>query len=228
MNELTPHEEQRVRAALRTIAEEHTVLDQDLRQAAPPRRSGGRAAWVSAAAAVLLIGGGGAALMSAEGSPRPAHRALAPSTAPLPTNPGTTLNSSITYDLGRLVRESPRIVVGTVTDLRHGSGEAAGGLPYVLAHIRVREAIRGAAGDLWAFDYDLGSGGAISSVPSGPPWRVGEDVLLFLSSSSGTVHEGVAPAHEQVSGGAQGRYEIVDGELRSAPFTLEQVRKAAS
>ena len=103
----------------------------------------------------------------------------------------------------------------------------------MLADVTVGEAIRGEGGTLVAFDYDLGGGaaggtitsrgGAISSVPGGSDWVVGQDVLLFLAPSTGTVHEGLRPEHWQVVGGTQGRYLVVVGSVQ-APFTLDQVR----
>jgi hypothetical protein len=48
-------------------------------------------------------------------------------------------------------------------------------------------------------------------------------VLLFLSDTAGTVHDGLTPEHWQVTGGAQGRYAM-NGTEAQAPFTLDEVR----
>lgn len=52
-------------------------------------------------------------------------------------------------------------------------------------------------------------------------------VLLFLASSDDTVHEQLDPPHFQVLHGGVGSYEISDGNLVGAPFTLDEVRDAA-
>lgn len=248
MNELTPAEEQRLRFAMHALAAHsgpaQAVAVGRRRRSRGAVRSAGIAAGIAAAAvtASLVVLGGGDGARTPRTAVPPARTTTQPTTAQ-PTTDGsaaqpTTDGSAarISYDLRRLSAESALIVVGTVTEVRHGSGEAAGGLPYVLAHIRVDRALRGADSSVWAFDYDLGSKGgvvssesavspesAVSSELAGPPWRVGESVLLFLASSAGTVHAEVEPGHLQVVGGAQGRY-AVHGERLDAPFTFAQLR----
>lgn len=214
----TPRAEERLRRALH-------VLAQNTPGETRPGRSRPRMAVLGTVAAAVVALAVAVVLVRQPGDAKTA--ALRPS--PTPTAPSTgnlALGSSIAYDLDRLVSESQRIVVGRVTAVQNGAAdEASGGLPYTLATIDVREAIRGPAANLVAFDYDLGD--STASVPGGTPWAVGEELLLFLSSPAGTVHANVQPAHWQVTGGAQGRYRVTGGNV-DAPFTLDDVRAAAN
>lgn len=222
MNVLTARQEDQLRTALQEIAAETPV---SAGTAGSARKHPSHLGWTAAAAASVVLAAGVAvfALTDRSGPSKP-HQAIA-SSPPVSSDPGgTSLGSSITYDLTRLLKESPRVVIGTVSELRRGDGADAGGIPYVLARVHLTEALRGPSTDVWAFDYDLGGGTSISSVPSGPAWEIRQSLLLFLAPSDGTVHEGVSPAHDQVDGGTQGRYVVKDGELVNAQFTLDQVR----
>lgn len=139
------------------------------------------------------------------------------------------IGSGVSYDVTRLVNESPRIVVGTVTAVaHHGPSDDSGGLAYVLAEIDVSETIKGPAeARLVAFDYDYGNSVSSSGGSAqGATFVVGERVLLFLSDSSGTVHEDISPPHWQVTGGSQGEYQM-RGSEPDASFTLEDVKRIA-
>ncbi len=101
-------------------------------------------------------------------------------------------------------------------------------MPYVFATIGVEDSLK-PAGDpierVVGFDYDFGA--VTTSVGPGPAWHEGERVVVFLVSDAGTVSEDLKPAHLQILDGVGGRYPIVDGKLQ-APFTLEQIREAAT
>jgi hypothetical protein len=189
--------------------------------------------WLTAAAVLALASAGTWTALARDGGGGADHRAsrAATVTAPATTTPtdaastgsDTTQHTSgmmVAYDLPRLVAESQRIVVGTVTGLRHVAGDDEGNLPYTLATVRISEALRGPAGEVTAFDYDLGG---TSADQGGPAWVEGQQLLLFLSDPAGTVHAAIQPEHWQVSGGWQGRYPVVSGQLQ-APFTLDDVR----
>lgn len=128
------------------------------------------------------------------------------------------------YDLKSLVATSPRIVVGTVGEVQHRpASDASGGLDYLLATLRVQETIRGAeAAEVVTFDYEYG-GVVTPSEAIGASIETGDRVLVFLSDVAGTVHEGILPAHRQVTGGAQGAYAM-EGDEPAASFTLADVR----
>lgn len=225
MTALTAREEELLRNALRDIAQKTpTAPATTQRPRALRRRAAAR--WMVAAALVALAGGGAVLVLRHGSTPAPTHQAIAsPSVGPsTPASITPGLGSVVVYDLARLLRESRRVVLGRVVEVRHGDGAQAGGIPYVLALVQVTEALRGGSSNVWAFDYDVGNGTAIPSVPTGPRWETGENVLLFLAPSTGTVHEGLTPTHDQVVGGPQGRYQVKAGELVGAPFTLEQVR----
>jgi hypothetical protein len=141
---------------------------------------------------------------------------------PAPTpGPGATIAVPVpgAADLSNLVRGASLIVTGTVTGVTQGTlGEGEGGLRYQIAEIQVSETIKGSAGSrVVAFDYTYGA-----------PWvRKGQNILLFLLGSQGTVHESVKPSHFQVLNGDAGSYQIRDGALVGASFTLDDVRRAA-
>lgn len=148
-----------------------------------------------------------------------------PSAAPAAVDGGRSTRR-VPYDLPRLVAEADRVVTGRVREVRVVDGAQA--VRHVLALIEVDEGLRGAVTDVWALDADR-SGSATTRTTSDVaelPWQAGQQVLLFLVSDVGTDHEGLDPPHEQVLAGSQGRYEVRDGRLVTADFTLEQVRAA--
>ncbi len=132
--------------------------------------------------------------------------------------------------LSERVREADRIVVGTVTKVDHGRLDSQipdeTGDAYVLATVRVEEAIKGPGGEVVAFSYDFG-GAVVTSEGSTRPWTEGDRVLLFLAADAGTVSAGLSPAHLQVAEGEAGRYFVDGDRLIDATFTLEDVRRAA-
>jgi hypothetical protein len=218
-DELTPAEEARLTAALHAIAAETPP--------AAPLASSRRPVRIAVGVAAAAVVAAGLIVASSQLGDAPARQtAQRPSPTATPSGPGTQLGLQVvTYDLARLAREADQVVIGRVTEIRRGAGEDAGGLPYVLAHVAVQDVLKGGGGDLWAFDYELGAG--TSSVAGGPPWELGDRLLLFLASPAGTVHQGVQPAHLQVVGGAQGRYAF-RGDALDAPFTLAEVRAAVA
>lgn len=222
-DQLTPNEEGRVREALRAIAEQTPAEG----STAPVSR---RLLLIAAAAATLTVASVGAvALSSGHQAKRPLVAAPRPTATATETETETyiaPLGSRVGYDLPMLVKESERVVVGQIVEVRHGTESGPGGMPYVLARIRVEQALAGPNQEPWAFDYDPASGGGGGSEdPAGPAWTIGDRVLLFLAPSTGTVHEGIQPQHWQVTGGPQGRYQI-KGDHLEAPFTLDDVRAA--
>lgn len=196
----------------------------------PPRRT--RSWWLpaAAAAAVVLAATGtglGLALTGHDGHSAPQQAVPSPvvtSTPPISGGP-PGLAHGITYDLPRLVEESPRVLIGRVTRVTHGdASDASGGLPYVLAEIVVDRTLRGPeTPQVVAFDYEYGTA-VVSDAPLGASFTEGERVLVFLSSADGTVHAQLAPRHWQVTGGASGKYRMSGDEVR-APFTLEQLER---
>ncbi len=240
--ELEPSEEERLRAALATLAARTPA----------PGRSDGRGAprgvWAAAAAIVLAGTAGVTVAVTRDYTHRAARAPLGvPSSQPGESSrhapPPLTTGSGIAYDLARLVGESERIVVGTVTGVAHGpASDQSGGLAYLIATVHIDQTLKGPeALTLAAFDYDYSGGTSVSSTggaitsgtalsgptsgggPLGATFIVGQQVLLFLSSSTGTVHEHIAPQHWQVTGGAQGEYVMRDGKP-DAPFSLDDVR----
>jgi hypothetical protein len=214
---LDPELEQRLRRGLAALAEETPAERPAYRRHLP----------VAAAAATIVIAAGAVVAVNLDGSDDPG-----PVANPHPTvtsgSVAPPIGGVIEYDLQRLVSESERIVVGTVTDVEHhGPSEASGGLAYALATVEVEETVNGpAATQLVAFDYDYGD--APTTEPGlGASFVGGQRVLLFLASVAGTVHEQLDPPHWQVTGGAQGEY-VMDGDEPSAPFTMADVRRAAA
>lgn len=213
---LEPELEQRLRRGLLLLAE----------QTPPPRN---RRAWLAAAAVVVLalVGVGLGLRFTGDGTSPGRHQAgpAAPSVGGNPpTNSGpSVIGQGVTYDLPRLVDESPRIVIGTVMRVTHGeASDASGGLPYVLADISIDRTLKGPnTAQLVAFDYDYGTG-VTSDAAQGATFNVGERVLLFVSSSEGTVHADLDRPHWQVTGGAAGEYRM-RGDVPDAPFTLSDV-----
>jgi hypothetical protein len=118
------------------------------------------------------------------------------------------------------VAQAQRIVVGTVTQVTHGQLTGHGPEPYVLSTIHVTETIKGPAGEAVALDWDYTG---TTTTTDGDPWswRVGDRVLLFLVSDTGTVFAGVRPAHLQVAD----RYLLAGERLVGADFTLADVRR---
>ena len=244
LTELDPAAEARLRRGLVLLAE---------RTPPPPvERPAGSTrlpTWaVAAAAAVALATAGGGITLAATRQHHPAaspalvRPSPGPAVQPSTTAPPLSTGLGVRYDLPRLVAESERIVVGTVVEVRHGpAADDSGGLAYVIATLRVEQTLKGAASTtVAAFDYDYSgaitsAGGPVTSGPvtsgsadgpSGATFIPGERVLLFLSSSAGTVHEQITPLHWQVTGGAQGEYQM-HGDVPDATFTLDDVRQAA-
>ena len=218
---LEPELEARLRRGLGLLAEQ-----------TPAARS--RRTWIPAAAAAVAVAAAGVAVGVLAGndgrsSPHEAAPQPRPPASSTPATPGgpTVIGNSVTYDLERLVNESPRILVGTVAKVIHGdASEASGGLPYVLAEVSVDRTLKGAdTAHVVAFDYDYG-GTITADALQGATFAVGQQVLLFLSSSAGTVHADIPPRHWQVTGGGQGEY-VKHGDQLDAPFTLEQVQQQA-
>ena len=214
---LEPDLEERLRRGLQLLAEQTPAQVR-------------RPSWLPAAAAVVVLTGAGLGVgfaVTGHGGQTPRHQAG--STAPpIPSTPPTSpsvIGQGVHYDLARLVAESPRIVIGTVTNVTHGeASDASGGLPYVLADIAVDRALRGpASSSVVAFDYDYGAT-LSADAPQGASFTTGERVLVFLSSAAGTVHAELSPPHWQVTGGAAGAYPM-RGDEPDAPFTLEQVQQ---
>jgi hypothetical protein len=178
------------------------------------RRRQARRWFVVAIIAVVLVGlGSVASVLRLRGADRD-H-----------TSTGTPAS---VLSLSQRVAESARVVVGTVTKVDHGrtNGPVAGetGDPYVLATIRVDEAIKGPGGDLVAFDYTFASA---TSEGASRAWNVGDHVLLFLVPDVGTVSATIEPLHMQVAEGESGRYFIDGAKLVGADFTLDDVRRLA-
>lgn len=95
--------------------------------------------------------------------------------------------------------------------------------PYHLVTIRVDEVLRGPlTTQIVVYDSPADRLPAERNVR----WKVGTRMLLFLDPSEGTVHHGIKPLHYQLTLGAHGAYEIRDGELVDAPFTLDEIRAA--
>lgn len=212
---LEPELEDRLRRGLAVLAAETPA-------SSPVRRSR-RAIVVSVAAGAAVVAAGIAIAVDvgrdgSTASPRAAQSPPASATPP-------PIGIGVTYDLHRLATESGRIVVGTVTAVEHhAASDASGGLPYVLADVDVSDTLKGSAESrVVAFDYEYGSGDTVSDGAQGASFTVGMRVLLFLSDSTGTVHQGIKPPHWQVTGGSQGEYQM-RGNEPEAPFTLEDVQ----
>ena len=183
-------------------------------------RRGLAVAAVAAAAAVAM----GAVVVTTRDVPRrdvaDPPRSASPSSGPTLGFPGAQLT------LEQRVTTAEQIVVGTLTavERRVLPGDAA--QAYVLATVAVTEWLKpdDGARTIVALDHDTTAG--VTTSGAGRPWRVGDEVLLFLVNDAGTVTQDVRPAHVQVSGGESGRYLVVDGRL-DAPFTLDDVRGLA-
>lgn len=192
--------------------------------------------WIPAVAAGVVVLTAGAAAVGLTAGPDHgttlAHqRPTAPVVSQHPAPPATSrtglTGSLVHYDLASLVTASDRIVVGTVTNVQqYPASSASGRLDYVLAGINLDTVIKGPPGrHLVAFDY-VYRNTAGSDPPQGATFTPGSRVLLFLSSSVGTVNAGIRPQHWQVTGGRQGEYTMTGGEP-NAPFTLADVMTAA-
>lgn len=220
LDELSPGAEDRLRRGLDLLAEEAHLSATAWR----PRWQPAVAIGAAAAVVALAVGLGTQAL--SDDAPRTTLAGEAPGTAlpgSLQPNGGAPAPMGISYDLRRLVTESPRVVVGTIVDVKRGALDADGGMNYVMGIVKVEETLRGpAVNQIAAFDYDYGT--AITSAPGlGAPLVPGSRVLLFLADVTGTVHESLQPQHWQITGGAQGLYAM-NGAEPNAPFTLDEVR----
>ena len=214
---LEPELEQRLRRGLAALAEEAPAEGRAFRRHLP--------AAVAAAAVVIAVG---AFLAGNVGGSDDSDRVADPQPS---VSSGTVppIGHGIQYDLADLVRTSDRVVVGTIGDVEHHApSDATGGLAYVIATVDVDETVKGPEEtQLVAFDYDYEFGDAVTTTPGmGARFVRGERVLLFLSSSAGTVHAQLDPPHWQVTGGAQGEYAM-DGDEPVAPFSMADVRDLA-
>ena len=219
-DELSPGAEDRLRRGLGLLADEAHLATKGRR----PRRHPALAIGTAAAVVALAVGVGTQVLSDNAPSTTLADESPGTSIAvPLQPGVGAPAAMGISYDLRRLVAESPRVVVGTIVDVKRGTLDADGGMDYVIGTVTVEEMLRGpSVNQIAAFDYDYGT--AITSGRAlGAPLVRGARVLLFLADATGTVHESVQPKHWQVTGGAQGLYAM-DGAKPNAPFTLDEVR----
>lgn len=214
---LDPEVEQRLRRGLELLAA----------QTPAPRRR--RLTPLTIAAGVALLAAAGTGIGLAVNDRNPARHSQQARSAPTlvspqPTGPAVLppIGQQVRYDLSRLVRESTRIVVGTVTTVDHEKASAAsGGMDYVLATVTVDRTLRGPSTDtVIAFDYDYGP--LTSGEALGARFTEGQRVLLFLADVTGTVNASIRPEHWQVTGGASGLYPM-HGDEPDAPFTLEDV-----
>ena len=195
-----------------------------------------RPALVAAAALVLVVGLGAAVVAgrSRGTSQRPlADRARPPAASHGRPGPAPDTGSPAAGQVAAAaprqatslqpqVAAAQRVVVGRVVELRQEQLPAAGGQgpesPYVVATVAVEESLKppGAGpARLVVADYDP---------TSGPPWREGQRLLLFLVPDTSPVAR--ASGRLAVSGGAEGRFAF-DGARLQAPFTLDDVRQAA-
>lgn len=216
---LDPGLEEQLRRGLALLAE----------QTPPPRSRRPRLLAAAAAFAVVASSAAGIGFAMTRGGDAPTpHQA-----GPRPTTParsGPTLGGpppiaqGVVYDLPRLVRESTRIVIGTVDSVeQHPASDASGGIDYVLATVSVDRALRGPATDhVVAFDYDYGI--TTSGDGMGATFTQGQRVLLFLADVTGTVNESIRPEHWQVTGGAAGLYPM-HGDEPEASFTIADVQR---
>ena len=218
---LEPELEDRLRRGLELLAA----------QAPPARQRRPRLLIAAAAAAVLAAAGVGLGVgLAGQSGQSPRHQA-GPTAPPIASTPPTAsggpsvIGQGVSYDLARLVDESPRIVVGTVTHVTHGdASDASGGLPYVMATISTERTLKGPeTASVVAFDYDYGNT-LTPDATQGATFTEGARVLVFLSSAAGTVHADLPPPHWQVTGGAAGEYPMQGSEPK-APFTIEQVEQ---
>jgi hypothetical protein len=205
-------------------------------RAVPPLRARLDRRWLFAAAAAAVIIAGLAAVpaLTRGGRDDRAGRTTAQaSNAPTPASSPTGAAIGVPapkLTLEERVVQAERIVVGTVTKLERGQlgGPAEGetGDAYILATVRVDEAIKGPAGDAVAFSYDY-TGTITTSEGAQRPWTVGDHVLLFLVSDAGTAPADVHPTDMQVAEGEGGRYFVDGDRLVDADFTLDDVRRTA-
>ena len=252
--ELDPEFEQRLRRGLALLAERTPPphVRQPVRPSRPPVWAVAAATVIALATAAGGITFAVARNHNHHRAVAPVPVEPAPSSAstlPSASTPSSTVppplsaGLGVRYDLARLVADSDRIVVGTVVQVRKGAAsDASGGLAFVIATVRVDQTLKGpSTGTVAAFDYDYSgtitsAGGVAGTAPTtssevspgsplGSSFAEGERVLLFLSSSAGTVHERIPPQHWQVTAGAQGEYTM-QGDAPSAPFTLADIRRA--
>ncbi|HVM39668.1 MAG TPA: hypothetical protein VM618_02675 [Acidimicrobiia bacterium] len=179
---------------------------------------------VGVAAAALLLAGATAVVVGGVDD----DASDAPVAAPPATDAGPVLNSSLgPQTVAERVALADAVVVGTVRDVAYGELDDQGGLPYALATIDVAEWVKGPSdrpSSVVAFDYAFAGP---TSAGDGSGWVPGQQVLVFLVSDAGTVSESIQPAHLQVAGGPDGRFAF-DGDRLVAPFTLDEVRQAAT
>jgi hypothetical protein len=225
----------RAEAEVSTISRGLALLAADARESPSARRGLDRRWLLTAAAAAVLVAGLVAVpvLTRGGGDDRIGRTLARPSGAPAasPRPTGAVIGvPAPALTIQQRVAQAERIVVGTVTKVERGrlGGPVEGdtGDAYVLATVRVEEAIKGPAGDAVAFSYDY-SGTITTSEGASRPWNVGDRVLLFLVSDAGTASADVHPSDMQLAEGDSGRY-VVDGDrLRDADFTLDDVRRTA-
>jgi hypothetical protein len=201
-----------------------SLLAADAAQRVVPRRVTRRAA-VAAVAAVVVAAG----MITVANRPGAGTKSVAPPTGSPSPGPGVSLGSGIIdHDWQARAHMATRIVVGTVTTVRHGQltappPETTGG-PYVLLHIAVDETLKGPPGDVDVFAYDLTGGTTLASSQLGRTWAEGQRVLLLLLAPDlQEPSASLPPAHFDLLDGDLGRYDYANGQL-AAPFTLEQLR----
>lgn len=196
--------------------------------AARPSRS--RRPLLAAAAAVAVLAAGAVAYSATRPTSRPVAQPSATPTPSTSSTSGVSIGMPVPpRDLPTMVRDATRVVVGHVTDVTTGTlpaPEGESGDAYVLASVAVDEAIKGVGGTLAAFAYTYGGTTVVTSEGTTRPWQVGDRVLLFLVPDVGTASSDVQPPHMFVDGGESGRY-LFDGDQLAAPFTLDDVRRAA-
>lgn len=224
---------QRIRDGLRLLAEEDS-REPIFESRSSIRRPGLVAAClvvaittVATATGIVMRGDDGRTSASA-----PSPDVSPPSGAQEPGgDPANAGKSLATRSLPQLVAGAEHVVIGEVVAIERGRLQAAQELPYVLATVAVERWLKPAgqtSTSTVVFDYDLtpDTHTAYSESRDYLPWQQGDHVLLFLTTDTGTVSEGVVPAgHLAVVGGTQGRYHIIEGHLE-APFTLPDVEQA--
>ncbi len=131
-----------------------------------------------------------------------------------------------TASVSLLLSEAEYICVGVVTAVATGTfgpeiSSPYAGDSYDIVTVRVENVLRGPVDAQIMVLYS-----AADRLPTERQveWRTGSSILLFLDPSSGTAHEHVAPAHFQLTFGANGAWELRNGRLIDAPFSLEDVR----
>lgn len=201
----------------------HLAADLGVATATPRSRRRRPNRLVGVAAVALLVVGAAVAAVRSGNEDTPSTEAAEQE---IPLTPPTAASGLPRQGLAEQVDQADAVVIGTVSDVTRGELAVDGGLPYVLATIEVSEWIKSSGTEgptVVAFDYTFAGP---TSAPTGDDWVVGEKMLLFLVSDAGTVSESLEPAHLQVAGGHGGRFPF-EGDQLSAPFSLDELRRAA-